>query len=159
MIKKDLMEKKELTVYRAYHVSDKGQTLQLDSSNDKFYTSERAALEAYISDDMHNNTDKLFGIENTMTFVGNAPEGSFLDKYVSNPKFQILKISIYMNKIPQEDFENLIFQDGECISMPVGKYQKSMSISTVNIDELKSSPNKADPTRVKIDSLKFSKAD
>lgn len=142
MLRKDLMEKKALTVYKAYYLNTSGDKLVVDSQRDSFFTTQKAAVEDLLrskidfSDQEHplKNCDELLGKE-----------------------IDIIKMMIYMSNIPEADFKDQIVQEGDRITMGVEKYHRNLSIIPVILESFESAPRKNDPTQLDFPAINLSR--
>ncbi len=140
MVSDAVKGKKALSLYKAYKMRN-GETMKINPRQDVFYLTEKSAvaglLESMVDTSLEDPTDPILKMK--------------------GETIHILKVVIYTSRIPEEDWKEDIIQDGDSITMPIGRYQKTMGISPVVISDFEISPNKTDPTKIEVSKISFAK--
>lgn len=139
MVSESIRSKKTLVLYKAYKMEN-GDTMTINPREDAFYLTEKNAVAALIESMV--DTTKENPLEKVEAMKGET--------------VQILRIAIFTNKIPTEDWKK-ISQEGDEIRLPIGKYQKSMNINSAVVDGFEVKPNRTDNTKIDVSKVVFRK--
>lgn len=140
MVSETIKSKKALVLYKAYKMEN-GDTMKIDPKVESFYLTEKSAAAALIESRV--NLEKEDPLEDVKSMMGDT--------------IHILKVVIYTSRIPQEDWKDQIIQEGDSIRLPLGKYQKSMNIYPLVIENFETVPDRADPKKIEVKKVTFAK--
>lgn len=140
MVTDSIKSKKALTLYKAYKMKN-GETMKINPRQEIFFITEKSAVANLLE-----------------SMVDTAKEDPLEDlKNMMGETVHILKVVIYTSRIPEEDWKTDVNQDGDSITLPIGKYQKTMNIAPVVIESFEYTPDKADPKEINVSKIVFAK--
>lgn len=140
MVSETLKSKKALVLYKAYKMEN-GETMKIDPRIESFYLTEKSAASALLESRV--DLEKKDPLEDVNSMMGET--------------IHILKVVIYTSRISQEDWKDQIIQEGDTIRLPLGKYQKTMNIYPMTIENFEIVPDKTDSKKIEVKKITFAK--
>lgn len=121
MVKPDLLKKKNMVLYKAYHMKP-GETMTVVTSGDELYTSVKEAIVAFLS-----SIKDIQELE--------QEKGALLN---------ILELSFPVQKLQENEHYEEIVQDGNCISMAIKDFVFRMNLKKYRLKDFKYTANPKD---------------